>query len=63
MRVTEERPPRVTLDVRPLGRSTRPPGASDDAPFGAVIGALIGVLISVPLWVLIAVAVVLLRRG
>jgi hypothetical protein len=63
MRATETRSPRVTLDVRSLGRSQPAPPASDDAPFGAVIGALIGILISVPLWVLIAVVIVVLRRG
>lgn len=63
MRVTGQRPPRVTLGDRPLRRSARTPVASDDAPFGAVIGALIGILISVPLWGLIALVVVLLRRG
>jgi hypothetical protein len=63
MRVTEERPPRVTLDIRRLRCFAPPPAAPDDAPFGVIVGALVGVLISVPLWVLIAVAVVLLRRG
>ena len=63
MRVTEKRAPGPALDVRSLRRSPRPPAPSDDAPFGAIIGALVGILISVPLWVLIAVVIVLLRRG
>jgi len=48
MRVTENRSPRLAL--------------SGDTPFGAIIGTLVGILISVPLWVLIAVVVLLLRR-
>jgi len=60
MRVTEERPPRLTLDVRTLRRSQPTPAASDEAPFGAFIGAFIGILVSVPLWALIVI--VLLRR-
>jgi|KBSSwiStaDraftv2_1062776.scaffolds.fasta_scaffold132255_3 hypothetical protein len=63
MRATESRSSRVTLDVRSLRRSQPPPAASDDAPFGAFIGAFIGILISIPLWVLIAVVILLLRRG
>ena len=63
MTVTEERPPRVALDVRPRRRSALAPATADDAPFGAIVGALIGIAISVPLWVLIAVVVVLLRGG
>jgi hypothetical protein len=62
MRVSEERPPRPTLDVRSLRRSPPAPAAPDDAPFGAFIGALIGILVSVPFWVLIGVVIVLLRR-
>jgi hypothetical protein len=46
-----------------LRRSQSAPAASDDAPFGALIGALIGILASVPLWVLIGIVIVLLRRG
>jgi hypothetical protein len=62
MRATEKRSPRLTLTVRSLRRSQPSPAASDDAPFGAAIGALVGILVSVPLWVLIAVIVMLLRR-
>lgn len=63
MWVIEERPSRPPLDVPPLRRSQSAPAASDDAPFGALIGALIGILASLPLWVLIGIAIVLLRRG
>lgn len=64
MRVTEQRPLRpIVLDVRSLRRSQPLPSAPDDPPFGALIGALIGILASVPLWALIGIAVLLLRRG
>jgi hypothetical protein len=63
MWVIEERPSRPPLDVPPLRRPQPAPAASDDAPFGALIGALIGILASLPLWVLIGIAIVLLRRG
>jgi hypothetical protein len=63
MRVIEERPSRPPLDVPLLRRSQPAPTASDDAPFGALIGALIGILASLPLWVLIGIAILLLRRG
>lgn len=63
MWVIEERPPRPPLDAPSLRRSRAAPVAPDDAPFGAFIGALIGILASLPLWVLIGIAIVLLRRG
>ena len=63
MTVTEERPLRPSLDVRSVRRPEPGPAPVDDAPFGAFIGALIGILASLPLWVLIGIAIVLLRRG
>ena len=62
MRVIEQRPSRLPLDVPALPRSQSAVAVADDAPFGALIGALIGILVSLPLWALIGVAVVLLRR-
>jgi hypothetical protein len=63
MRTTESRSSRVTVDLRPL-RPPQPPEpvAADEEGFGPVVGALIGILISVPLWVLIGVVILLLRR-
>ena len=61
MTVTDRRSPRLTLDARSPGRS-QASSTPDEEPFGAALGALVGILISVPLWVLIAVVVLLLRR-
>ena len=34
----------------------------DDSSFGAFIGMLLGVVVSLPLWAVVAVAVILIRR-
>jgi hypothetical protein len=62
MRATDRRSPRLTLDARSLGHSHASPAAPDDTPFAATVGALVGILVGIPLWVLIAVVVLLLRR-
>jgi hypothetical protein len=61
MRSSESRPSRVRLDAPSVRRPH--PLAADDAPFGALIGVLVGILISLPLWALIVLAVMVLRRS
>ncbi len=36
--------------------------AQEDDSFGAFIGMLLGVVVSLPLWAVVAVAVILIRR-
>ena len=69
MRVTEREPSRVTLERRAVvpSRPAPPPPPStatstEEEGFDAITGALLSIAISVPLWVLIAIIVVLLRR-
>jgi hypothetical protein len=68
MRATEREPSRVTLERRAVvpSRPAPPPPSTatstEEEGFDAITGALLSIAISVPLWVLIAIIVVLLRR-
>jgi hypothetical protein len=67
MRATEREPSRVTLERRAVvpSRPAPPPPlptSTEEEGFDAITGALLSIAISVPLWVLIAIIIVLLRR-